>query len=811
MRATAGLQVGSGNLIGADLLAQLKAFPIPITRIDLQEESQGDTTALAQEVLAAGLTPLCIIRRPEQMKALPDGVLIELGNEPDLAHFGWTFETYREAADACVKIALQSGQKLYIGAISNLNTRGFDFLRQLPWKDWPASICCSIHRYPDGHSPLNAHAPSKTREQEIDILRSIVGNRPLACTEVGYHDDEWTEAEVAEHMAWERNFFSQQGFEICSAYNINDGSGTSHEDHYGFRRLDNTFKPVAAAFAADPVTVLPPVIVEGPVTTLRTANGFYLCAESGGGSIVATDRLAAAEWEQWHVVTHDDGRVSIQSSGGRFIGAADDKYTVVCDAMEANEWEKFGIEVRDDVIVCFYTTHGTFLQAQEGGGDNRKLVQVPHKPWVPGAWEFFTSSDKFWHSKFTECQRPLKGTLRAKDKLFVDDMGNRRVFFDSDFNLLRKLRDEPSRYYSSLGATARRYQGTRQMPSVGGWMDFWAPLYGVYPITFTPWIHSNASGMLRPAGYGPKIEGWTDFDALWRKNCQEHRKRKLRMIVSFGDCQIITPDEATEIALHERIARICAEEGGSELVVGWEIANEIPQNYPYGLSTTSVERQGRVIAAVRKILPHTIFMQGAGLSEEPDVLYLSSTYGEACSQHTSRQPPELCCKRTYGLIHWEGNWRHFPKPFWMMEPAGMNVGPKDNRGDDMYAPWTDKGELTCLYALHAVLGMASNMFTGADIRGTEEGENAWGYDELSELFDKIFPEDIALWDHKANDAEKGITYFYKGKDFRAPAHKNWNTTPPFPIKEWTFYQGDTVGTGTGTPPAGSGVIVGTFR
>jgi hypothetical protein len=411
----------------------------------------------------------------------------------------------------------------------------------------------------------------------------------------------------------------------------------------------------------------------------------------------------------------------------------------------------------------------------------------------------------------TVCRRPLVGPLRVQDKLFRDDTGYRRVFFDSDFNLLRKLKYEPSRYYSSLDACVRAgYQGTRQMPSVGGWMDFWAPNYGVYPITFTPWVHSRETGMLRPAGSGPVVQGWPDFDALWRLNLQEHRRRKLRIVVSFGDCQIITADESVEIALHERLARIAKDEGGADVVAGWEIANEYPQNYPFGGSAQSVERQGRVIAAVRRILPNVIFMQGAGLSEEPAVLYESSKYGEACSQHTTRQPSELCIKRTFGLVNWEGDWRHFHKPYWMMEPAGPNVGPRDNQGDDMYAPWEDKAEIMALYGMHAILGMASNFFTGADVRGTEEAEHAWGYNELPKLFEAIFPEDVATWNRVANVAARGIMYFFKDKQFVTATHKSWNPEPPRPIKNWTFYQGDVVRSGTGTPPAGSGIIVGQF-
>ena len=94
------------------------------------------------------------------------------------------------------------------------------------------------------------------RDRNLDALppqHSVVGPRAMAITEVGYHDGPggWTEPEVAEHMAWERRFFSQQGFEIVVAFQLNDGepANPSTEAHFGYRRFPSlTWKPVAQAF-----------------------------------------------------------------------------------------------------------------------------------------------------------------------------------------------------------------------------------------------------------------------------------------------------------------------------------------------------------------------------------------------------------------------------------------------------------------------------------------------------------------------------------------------------------------------------------
>ncbi len=152
-----------------------------------------------------------------------------------------------------VWVAKERGVRLYIGAVSNLNDRGFSFLRDLPWPAYPREVCCSVHRYPDGHSPLNPQRGSRSRDEEIQKVREIVGDRPIALTEMGYHNAPggWTEQESAENEAWERRFGDRHGFDFVVKFQLNDGpdpSNTSTEAHYGARRADGTWKPAADAF-----------------------------------------------------------------------------------------------------------------------------------------------------------------------------------------------------------------------------------------------------------------------------------------------------------------------------------------------------------------------------------------------------------------------------------------------------------------------------------------------------------------------------------------------------------------------------------
>ena len=246
-----GLHCGHNEPLGRDLLDWIRERGFKIVRTDVQECTFDQIAQYSKDIVDAGLQPLCIIKSADQCDHVAPGGLIEAGNEPDLKKFGWTERSYEKMFLSVIERTQKNNQRLYGGVVSNLNKRGFNFLKGLPWKDIPATVCCSVHRYPDGHLPTNPHDGFKSREQEVQNLRRIVGNRPLAVTEVGYHQNEWTEAEAAANMAWERKFFAEQGFDFVIGYQLNDGppENTDYEAHFGFRRFNSMeWKPVAEAF-----------------------------------------------------------------------------------------------------------------------------------------------------------------------------------------------------------------------------------------------------------------------------------------------------------------------------------------------------------------------------------------------------------------------------------------------------------------------------------------------------------------------------------------------------------------------------------
>lgn len=396
--------------------------------------------------------------------------------------------------------------------------------------------------------------------------------------------------------------------------------------------------------------------------------------------------------------------------------------------------------------------------------------------------------------------RPLVGPLRVQDKMFRDDSGWRRVLFCSWFPALRILRDNPAEFERQINAiAAANYQGIRVFLAVGGWSTYWDGRE-VAPIRFQK---ANFDGNhLRPAFNGHWIEAWPDYDELLRTLLRACRARKLRVHVTTGDMQIIDPAGSQELDLQRRFARICAEEGGSEVIALAEVTNEFPLNRYGGESPESIAQMGRVIDIWRQAIPGVLTAQGAiPQNEEVAALQKASTHGDVCVSHTTRDPFAMCLKRTFGLIYYEGQYRGFPKAFKQGEPAGP--------GKDSYARLDDPPSLVALYAMHALTGQDSNWFQGAAVRSHAPLESEWGFTEMPAILAQHLPEDIAQWSH-GSDQHGGIEFWWRDGQFRASLMSDWNPAPPRPIASWTVYPSGQ--SGAGTPPKGiTGLLVGTFQ
>ena len=252
-----GVQTHFGALVGADTLSALRAFGFEIVRIDAQTSDIDTTLDMISEAQAAGLQPLVIISRPEHLPWLPEGLDYELLNEPDLN--GPPPPVYAELVLKAAEVARQRSQRLWIGAISNLNERGFNYLRDIG--PLPHDVGVSVHRYGDGTFE-HAHDGFATRESEVAQLRALIGNRPFGVSEFGYPTNRngWgpftsriTPDEAAILIRAEISFWARVGARWSVIFQLNDGPTEMRENRYGIRAFDGTWKPAARVLVEAPL------------------------------------------------------------------------------------------------------------------------------------------------------------------------------------------------------------------------------------------------------------------------------------------------------------------------------------------------------------------------------------------------------------------------------------------------------------------------------------------------------------------------------------------------------------------------------
>lgn len=257
-----GLQAGFGRSIAHELPG-LKALGVQLVRLDCKGLDATTTAALFQEPLAVGLIPFPVVSSIQQLTKLPAGAHVELLNEPDI--FGPSASAYAGLVSIFDEECARRSITLHAGAISNLNDRGFRFLREAKAGSWPARVHASIHWYPHGDWPETPHPGYRSRNHEIEVLLGIIGSRPWGVTEWGFHTaprkgawwdwrkKAWTDQQVAEFVGgpWGWSYWDAVGAGGAVLYQHVDGPNPNDPDHrYGIMRQDRTWKPVAATFKA---------------------------------------------------------------------------------------------------------------------------------------------------------------------------------------------------------------------------------------------------------------------------------------------------------------------------------------------------------------------------------------------------------------------------------------------------------------------------------------------------------------------------------------------------------------------------------
>lgn len=276
-----GLQAGFGSPLAAEFDG-MAAYGFTLIRQDLYAQHDAAIIPpLMVEWVGAPVTPLFLIGggsiaypdgsriEPHELAAMTATVVqtaqavgltdyaLEIGNEPDIACVDYANhpEEFAEAIRQCLEAARMSGfdGPFISGGIANLNNRGFRYLAamlrapSMPLTD----VVVGFHRYPEaGRAMLAPHDQFLSRNEEWHMFQSIVGARPVACTEFGYHTATATpltlsDDDVADAVLWDLNFFEERAALYAVVYQLNDGPTDTWIDRYGVRTIEGTWKVVA--------------------------------------------------------------------------------------------------------------------------------------------------------------------------------------------------------------------------------------------------------------------------------------------------------------------------------------------------------------------------------------------------------------------------------------------------------------------------------------------------------------------------------------------------------------------------------------
>jgi hypothetical protein len=219
--------------------------------------SRCETWGSAETARASGLAPLLLIRDLAMLDARAANLDVEWQNEPD-GSASWIDPVDYAAQvppflDACARV----GARPWIGAISNLHRDALKWLRKM-WAALPGPLSPEVgvtsHRY---HAPYpcdvwTPHEGFASRDDEVAALLGIIGDRPWAISEFGYHTApqlkktwlpkwwpgnswRWTDVQVAGNVAQEWVYWRERGAVFAVLYQINDGPTDTREDRYGIR------------------------------------------------------------------------------------------------------------------------------------------------------------------------------------------------------------------------------------------------------------------------------------------------------------------------------------------------------------------------------------------------------------------------------------------------------------------------------------------------------------------------------------------------------------------------------------------------
>lgn len=102
--------------------------------------------------------------------------------------------------------------------------------------------------------------------------------------------------------------------------------------------------------------------------SFKTLDGYYFCAEDGGGSTLTADRTEIGPWEKFQIVNLSNGYVAVKSYEGYYLGASDDEKSLHVESTEIGKRQKFKLIELENKKIALKTYYDKYVCAEDGGG-----------------------------------------------------------------------------------------------------------------------------------------------------------------------------------------------------------------------------------------------------------------------------------------------------------------------------------------------------------------------------------------------------------------------------------------------------------
>ena len=132
-------------------------------------------------------------------------------------------------------------------------------------------------------------------------------------------------------------------------------------DHYAVRG--------AFAYNSSANPARPAFPYAGDIVHLKTSNGHYMRAMSGGGSFISAGSDNIGTWESFKVIDRGNNKIALQARDGHYVGL--DSYllgTMKASKHEINSWEEFEVVSLGGNKVALKAANGKYFKADFAGG-----------------------------------------------------------------------------------------------------------------------------------------------------------------------------------------------------------------------------------------------------------------------------------------------------------------------------------------------------------------------------------------------------------------------------------------------------------